>query len=251
MTAFDAYEPPPPNELVRPIAFLSLMVVGAWNVCGWLMSDTPLALRVFLAAFTITFEILCFNVSAQKSRAEERETSRAVRLFWFWALIMCCGWSMFSAHNALTLFTPGMSDLQRAPAYIVLALAAGIVPLLPWAIERTERAPTKVEPKPTQPEPQLNPGPPTRPSAQRQRTSGKRPFVHEVGKAALAVGAATMPMGAHAADVTVHANNPAGDAWRAQARDLWVGGLRNKAEIARRVGRPRETVRRELAALGA
>ena len=72
MTAFDAYEPPPPNELVRPIAFLSLMVVGAWNVCGWLMSDTPLALRVFLAAFTITFEILCFpKISRRRTRDEQ------------------------------------------------------------------------------------------------------------------------------------------------------------------------------------
>src|SRR5690606_29978741 len=92
---------------------------------------------------TLTFEVLCFNVSAQKARADERATSNAVRRFWFWALIMCCGWSMFSAHHALILFTPEMTHLQRTPAYVVLALAACIIPLLPWAIERTERAPTK------------------------------------------------------------------------------------------------------------
>ena len=41
------------------------------------------------------------------------------------------------------------------------------------------------------------------------------------------------------------------EAWRAQARAMWVGGERNKSGIARAVGRPRETVRRELQKLGA
>src|SRR5262245_60581218 len=124
----EAYEPPPPNDWVRPISFLALLVVGAWNLTGWMSSDNPLALRLFMAVFTLTFEVLCFNVSAQKARADERETSPAVRRFWLWALVMCCGWSIFCAHNALVLFTPEMSNWQRAPAYAALALAACIVP---------------------------------------------------------------------------------------------------------------------------
>jgi hypothetical protein len=249
----ETYEPPLPNDWVRPISLIAMLVIGAWNFAGWMMGDAPSALRILMGTLTITFEVVCFNASAQKSRADERDTSPAVRWFWLLALAMCCGWSVFSAHNALVLFTPGMSNLQRAPAYVVLVLAAFIIPMLPWAIERTERAPKK---RPSEsahatvppPSPER---PPARTTVARRSKNSGRPYLHSVGQAALAVGAITTAMGAHAAILPAHLSDHADGAWRHQARDLWVGGMRNKSEIARQVGRPRESVRRELLALGA
>jgi ActR/RegA family two-component response regulator len=74
--------------------------------------------------------------------------------------------------------------------------------------------------------------------------------VLEVGKVALVAGAIAFPVGAHVTEPPAHVSSSVDQAWRAQAREFWVTGERNISEIARRVGRPRSTVQRELASLG-
>lgn len=204
-----------------------------------------------MAALTLMFEVLGANVSAQKARAELRAVTGYVRGYWLMALVMCCGWSVFCAHNALMLFTPDMSDLQRAPAYVVLAAAAFIIPLAPWAIERTEKAPPLPVSLPH--DEAVGEHPPAAPPPPQRAFVGAS--LREAGKAVMAASVVGAPAAA-----TLHADRPApaaqvrsarDAAWRAQARSLWIGGERNKSAIARAVGRPRETVRRELHALGA
>jgi hypothetical protein len=136
----------------------------------------------------------------------------------------------------------------------VLSGAAFIVPLMPWAIERTEKAPV-LRVLPATDQSPVTAGSPQAP-AQRSLSEPIRSSLREVGKAALAasiVGAATgtpAPQPARAAGAA-QVRSVRDEAWRAEARALWISGERNKSAIARAVGRPRETVRRELCALGA
>lgn len=246
----DAYEPPPPNGWVRPITLLAIAIVAIWNFAGWWLSEGPLAFRVLLAALTVTFELLCANVSAQKSRAELRNVSRNVRRFWFLTLVMCVAWSAFCAHHALATFTPDMTDLERAPAALVLALAAGVLPLMPWAIERTQDARLLAEGAAHQSNATHPPA-----SAEPQPRADDPAMLRNFAKAAMAASAAgALPAGTLPMDhppEAAHVQALGSDAWRERARALWIAGEQNKSAIARVVGRPRETVRRELAKLGA
>jgi hypothetical protein len=248
----DAYEPSLPNHFVRPIAFIALVIIGVWNLAGWWLSEGPFAYRLLMAALTLMFEVLGANVSAQKARAEQRQVTANVRRYWLTALAMCCCWSVFCAHNALMLFTPDMSDLQRVPAYVVLTAAAFIIPLAPWAIERTEKAALLPASPPR--DALVDDDAPTAPPARPPRAF-VGPSLREAGKAAMAASVVGAPA---AAALPTDWPEPAAQVrsardavWRAQARALWVEGERNKSAIARAVGRPRETVRRELRALGA
>jgi hypothetical protein len=242
----DTIEEPAPNHFVRPIIVISLILVGVWNLAGWWMSEGPTAFRMLTAGLTLMFELLGANVSAQKGRADMRAVSANVRRFWFVALIMCAGWSAFSAHHALELFTPGMSDWARAPAIAVLTVAAICLPLAPWAVERTATAPLLPTPTPAnapQSEAPSSPQAPTRYS------------LREAGRAAIAasvVGAPTAQSTQHTEwrAPAAHVRNARDEVWRAQAHEMWIAGERNKSAIARAVGRPRETVRRALRALG-
>ena len=246
----EAYEPPPPNGWVRPVTLLTIAIIAIWNLAGWWLSEGPLAFRVLLCALTFMFELLCTNVSAQKSRAELRDVGTNVRRFWFWTLVMCCAWSAFCAHHALATFTPDMTDLERAPAAVILVLAACVLPVMPWAIERTQDAPLLAKDAAHQ----ANATHP-RASAELPPRADETAAVRNFAKAAMAASAVgVLPAGTLPIDrppVAAHVQALDSDAWRERARALWIGGEPNKSAIARAVGRPRETVRRELAKLGA
>lgn len=141
---------PPENGLVRPAAGALVLTLIAWNLSGWLL--TPAmgeGEKALCVALTIFFEVVGFNASAQMSRADGPDMTRQ-RWFWIAALIMTMGWSIYSAHHAFGViaapqivldWSPGalFEILKAAPGLVVLTIAAVLVPLLPWAIETTER----------------------------------------------------------------------------------------------------------------
>lgn len=146
-----AYEPEPPNDAVRPAVTFVVLVLAVWNLAGWIASDPRAPANYLLAALTVGFEFLAFNASVQMRRAHAKQLRQATRV-WFVTLAMCSGWSVYSAHHALGVFAPvpaldaftfetfvGM--LKTAPAVVVLTIAACVIPLLPWAIETTEKTP--------------------------------------------------------------------------------------------------------------
>lgn len=199
---FTPDDPPPNNEHVRPVVGFVVLTLAAWNLLGWMAGLgwlNPVA--YLLAALTVGFELLAFNASAQMRRAADKRRHMAKKI-WFVALATCSGWSIYSAHHALGVFAPMpeldvltvdavLGLLQAAPAVVVLTVAACLVPLLPWAIEETERAPAPVvDTAPPQPDPKITtirqPAP-ARPKP--KATNGFRRAVAGVGLATIGFGA--------------------------------------------------------------
>lgn len=158
----EAYEPPDPNDWVRPIALGVTALLIAWNVCGWIIGKGWTFEGCFVAAMTGAFQLLSFNASAQMRRAASKERSQRVikaHRFWTGCLFMCSAWSAYSAHHAFGVIVATdvelawtadamIGVLANAPALVVLTVAAFIEPFLPWAIETVEAAPRAVS-KPT------------------------------------------------------------------------------------------------------
>lgn len=168
----EAYEPPDPNEYVRPVAFGVTALLIAWNVTGWILGEGWTFEGFFIAAMTGAFQLLSFNASAQMRRASAKVKCKRVesaRKFWWGTLLMCSGWSAYSAHHAFGVivatdvqwvmtFEGIMAILSNAPALIVLTVAAFIEPFLPWAIETVEAAPRAIAPA-AKAEPETTPQP--------------------------------------------------------------------------------------------
>ena len=241
MLDIEAYEPPPPNDWVRPVAFCTLLTIAGVGVAGWVLGPSELAVKVIMGALTIIVEIWAFNASAQWGRSLVREGVANARNYWCAVVFGCSCCSLASVYHALDVLTGGFAP-ATLPVYLGMTGLALMLPFAMWAIEAVERAPIRKAAKLESERPEL-----------RTPQSNERPFLRSVAGAAVLAGAVCAPApGAHAHEppASMH-NRPAALAWRAEARALWLGGVHNKAEIARRVGQPRENVRRELAKLAA
>lgn len=186
------YDPPDPNEWVRPVAVTVTVLLIVWNVAGWIM-EKPNLEGAFLAALTASFQALSFNASAQLRRASSRVQSASVaraKRFWRWTLITCSLWAAGSAHHAYGVIVARevawafdleslWTILQAAPLLVVLTVAAFIEPFLPWAIETVEAAP-----KAPQQDVQTPPAPPVETEPGRASRQASRRVARELSRQA-------------------------------------------------------------------
>ena len=221
------------------MAFCTLLTIAGVGVAGWVLGPSELAVKVIMGALTVIVEVWAFNASAQWGRSLVREGVVNARNYWCAVVFGCSCCSLASVYHVLDVLTEGFAPATW-PVYLGMTGLALMLPFAMWAIEAVEQAPIR---KPARIEP-------ARPELSKPQPI-ERPFLRSVAGAAVLAGAVcALAPGAleQTPPVSMH-NLPVELGWRAQARALWVGGVHNKAEIARRVGQPRENVRRELAKL--
>lgn len=227
------------NHWIRRVAVFATAIMALWVCAGWIIDKGWTLEGLMLAAMSAALQALAWNASAQMRRAGAAGVGDA-REFWRWTLIVCAGWSAFSAHHAYGVITgaqvsapndlaSALALMHSAAALVVLTAWAFIEPLLGWAIEKTEAA-----------------------SAHRANAASKESArrLALVSGAAVAFGAAITAPAQAPVDVqrdAAHAIASRGDNARDHAMALYEGGERNAAEIARRIGAPASTVRRWIA----
>lgn len=151
VTTVEAYEPPPPNDWVRPVVVGWALFMGAFGAWGWIAERGFKDDGFISAAVSIAACLLLLNASVQMRRAGAKKARRATTI-WAMALILFGSWSGYSAHHAFEMaqgepvqLTSLMSleALQSGFLLIFFLGSAWIDPLLMWAVEETERAEPK------------------------------------------------------------------------------------------------------------
>ena len=154
MSLAEAYEPPPPNDWVRPVVVGWAVFMGGFGAWGWLAANGHSAEGFISACVSLFSCVMLLNASVQMRRAGAKEAHRA-GLIWLMALGLFGAWSGYSAHHAFEMSQGGpvhietMWSLEAAQSAFLLVFFLGsawIDPWLMWAVEETERA----EPKPKQ-----------------------------------------------------------------------------------------------------
>lgn len=151
MSSIEAYEPPPPNDWVRPVVVGWAVFMGVFGAWGWLAADGYSA-EAFISACVSLFScVMLLNASVQMRRAGAKAAHRA-GLVWLMALGLFGSWSGYSAHHAFEVSQGGAVEItslwtieaaQSAFLLIFFLGSAWIDPWLMWAVEETERAPDK------------------------------------------------------------------------------------------------------------
>lgn len=159
MSFADTYEPPAPNEWVRPSARAVLATLIIMGLAGWVFGPGTLGFKLGMCAVTAIMEIWGFNAAVQWARALTRHGAGAPLFYWGFVVLSCSGWTVFSLYHALGLISGDMGA-AAAPAYVAFTALAGVLPFHEWAIERVETAPKKAVKAPTasKPEPETNLG---------------------------------------------------------------------------------------------
>lgn len=147
----EAYEPPPPNEYVRPVVVGWALFMGGFGAWGWI-ADNGYSPEGFISAAVSLFAcVMLLNASVQMRRAGAKEAHRA-GLVWLMALGLFGSWSGYSAHHAFEMSQGGpvqigsIWSLEMAQSAFLLIFFVGsawIDPWLMWAVEETERASPK------------------------------------------------------------------------------------------------------------
>ncbi len=152
MTSYEAYEPPAPNEWVRPSARAVLATLILMGLAGWIFGPGTFGFKLGMCAVTAIMEIWGFNAAVQWARALTRHGASAPLVYWGFVVLSCSGWTVFSLYHALGLISGDMGA-AAAPAYVAFTALAGVLPFHEWAIERVETAPKKAikTPKAEQP----------------------------------------------------------------------------------------------------
>ncbi len=155
MSYADAYEPPPPNDWVRPVVVGWALFMGGFGAWGWIAGN-GYGPEGFIAATVSVFScVVLLNASVQMRRAGAKKAHRAT-LVWLMALGLFGSWSGYSAHHAFEMSQGGAVQIesllsieaaQSAFLLIFFVGSAWIDPWLMWAVEETERAEPKVEQK--------------------------------------------------------------------------------------------------------
>lgn len=168
MAIAEAYEPPPSNEVVRPVVVGWALFMGAFGAWGWIAANGYSAEGFISACVSLFSCVMLLNASVQMRRAGAKEARRA-GLVWLMALGLFGSWSGYSAHHAFEMSQGGpvhietIFSLEAAQSAFLLAFFVGsawLDPWLMWAVEETERAEPKAkenqsgsqahdEPKPT------------------------------------------------------------------------------------------------------
>jgi hypothetical protein len=135
----EAYEPPPPNDLVRPVAMLMLLTITGVGIAGWLLSEHQVAVKAVMSWLTAVIEIWAFNASAQWARALKREAVENERGYWAAIMLGCALFSLASVLHGLNVLTGGFG-LGTWFAYLSMGILSVMVPFAMWAIEGVEKA---------------------------------------------------------------------------------------------------------------
>lgn len=153
MHAVEAYEPPPPNDWVRPVVVGWALFMGGFGSWGWIAANGYTAEGFISAAVSLAACALLLNASVQMRRAGAKKARRATSV-WLAALILFGSWSGYSAHHAFEMSQGGpvpvdnLLSLEAAQSAFLLVFFVGsawIDPWLMWAVEETERATEKTE----------------------------------------------------------------------------------------------------------
>lgn len=153
MSVIDAYEPPPPNDWVRPVVIGWAMFMGGFGAWGWIAQNGYTGEGFISAAVSLIACVMLLNASVQMRRAGAKKARRATTV-WLMALILFGSWSGYSAHHAFEMTQGGpvqietILSLEAAQSAFLLIFFVGsawIDPWLMWAVEETERAEPKVQ----------------------------------------------------------------------------------------------------------
>lgn len=142
MAATFEYEPPAPNEWVRPSARLVLATLILIGVAGWIWGPGNLPFKLGMCAVTAVMELWGFNAAVQWARALVREDVGRPMAYWTLIVFSCSGWTIFSLYHALDLIAHDMGA-AATPGYVAFTMLALALPFHEWAIERVEVAPKK------------------------------------------------------------------------------------------------------------
>lgn len=242
MSYAEAYEPPPPNDWVRPVVVGWALFMGGFGAWGWIAANGYTAEGFISAAVSLAACALLLNASVQMRRAGAKKAHRATTV-WFMALILFGSWSGYSAHHAFEMSQGGpvqiesLLSLEAAQSAFLLAFFVGsawIDPWLMWAVEETERAEKK---------PQENNGPQS--EAHEPTPKGSRAHLRSIaggltGSVALAMapGSQAHEPGSLGATGPVHEPNPVSlKMSRAQVHNL-NDPARATARLMLRQGQP-------------
>lgn len=155
MSYVEAYEPPPPNDWVRPVVVGWALFMGGFGAWGWIAANGYSPEGFISAAVSLAACALLLNSSVQMRRAGAKKAHRAT-IVWLMALLLFGSWSGYSAHHAFEMSQGGpvhiesIFSLEAAQSAFLLIFFVGsawIDPWLMWAVEETERAEPKVEQK--------------------------------------------------------------------------------------------------------
>lgn len=142
MSTVEAYDPPPPNDWVRPSARIVLATLILIGVAGWVFGPGTFGFKVGMCAVTAVIEVWGFNAAVQWARALVREDVGRPLAYWTLIVFSCAGWTIFSLYHALDLIAGDMGA-AATPAYVAFTCLALALPFHEWAIERVEVAPKK------------------------------------------------------------------------------------------------------------
>lgn len=153
MSAIEAYEPPPPNDWVRPVVVGWAVFMGVFGAWGWLAANGYSAEGFISACVSLFSCVMLLNASVQMRRAGAKEVHPAA-LVWLMALGLFGSWSGYSAHHAFEMSQGGpvhietIFSLEAAQSAFLMAFFVGsawLDPWLMWAVEETERAQPKAK----------------------------------------------------------------------------------------------------------
>jgi len=154
MSAVEAYEPPPPNDWVRPVVIGWALFMGGFGAWGWIAQNGYTGEGFISAAVSLIACVMLLNASVQMRRAGSKKAHRAT-LVWLMALGLFGSWSGYSAHHAFEMTQGGPVQIesvlsvewaQSAFLLIFFLGSAWIDPWLMWAVEETELAPEIKQP---------------------------------------------------------------------------------------------------------
>lgn len=156
----EAFEPPPPNDLVRLWARVVLATLILIGVVGWWTAQSSLGLKLGMSAVTAVIEVWGFNAAVQWARALAREGVALPLIYWTINVVGCAWWTIFSIYHALGMIAADTDSyamgVAATPAYVAFTCLALALPFHEWAIDRVERAPTKAH-KPARSSPKPRP----------------------------------------------------------------------------------------------
>ena len=167
MSQYDAPEPPPPNDHIRPVVVGWALFMGGFGSWGWIADNGYSAEGFVSAAVSLFACVMLLNASVQMRRAGTKKAHRAV-LVWLLALGLFGSWSGYSAHHAFEMSQGGPVEIssiwslemaQSAFLLIFFVGSAWIDPWLMWAVEETERAEPKTAETPSGSQAQAAPKP--------------------------------------------------------------------------------------------
>lgn len=137
MAAIEAYDPPPPNDWVRPVVVGWAVFMGVFGAWGWLAANGYSAEGFISACVSLFSCVMLLNASVQMRRAGAKEAHPAA-LVWLMALGLFGSWSGYSAHHAFEMSQGGpvhietIFSLEAAQSAFLMAFFVGSAWLDPW-----------------------------------------------------------------------------------------------------------------------